>query len=261
MLRDYFLSPALRLNQMPSAPSLIQEIRRILEEEGLDGDEIDFIIGLLIRWDASGDSPFESQELASLRTALESHAPEFARYVQLRRDKKAANARPNSPNLQRSHNPTDVHKPNRYVDVLIGVAGNAIFMALFETLKYLWQNGWVLHSPGMHLSHLYTILEMPYDENFHTRLPPPRARRLITAPLGFINVFREEGRYTALIIEGGLTESAARRVAEISDESLDALLESTRERANELNLCDLPIYYLGMARNFTAPWWGGREER
>jgi hypothetical protein len=257
---------------MTSEPSLLQILRDLLAAAGLSPIEIETVSYFLIQEivDQFIRGEYQNRDIESLRVRLKFEAPEISAKLNelLRRpEQESTKAKPQIQRKQahkrKGTKPISKgpQKPRRYVDILISVVGNAIFLALYEAIKYLVHNGWILYSPFLHISHLRTILDMPYDDDFAARLPPSRATQQKTLQ-GFINVFKEDDNiYTALIIKGSFeSEKSARFVDKLTDDSFDMIVARAQTRASELGLHNLPIFYLGMARNFVTPWWGGSRQ-
>ena len=141
-------------------------------------------------------------------------------------------------------------------DLLIGVMGNAAFFGVCKAVEYLSAHGWILHCPSPLVSHVESILDMPNDGEFFSRLPPEHQEleEKYASHGAIVSLSRHRNSYVAKVVLGGLGD-ASRLSKTLTDNDLKRLVEKVAAYARKARIRNVGLYYLGEADNFYTPWW------
>lgn len=233
---------------MSNAPSMLDELRRLLEEAGLTPEEANLAVGFAIA---------EAIHIA------EDHHPDAPSLL----DRKAVT--PRIAKAVESRMPGDTGFLRHFLrktirglalrEILIGVLGNAMFFAISEVIEYLEKNGWFLWSGNPPDGHVISILEMPYDEMYRSRLPPANHEELYEVHGAFVNIIKLAECFEARLIAGGPPYWV--RVATATNQDIDTLIAEITRTAAERELGNIRIFYLGHDYNYPAAFWGNHGAR
>ena len=240
---------------MQTKPSLIDDIAQLLRTSGLTDKEIEQCMRMLVE-QIVNDTEYRYNYYH--RSAIEK---KFAKMSEVGFANQIGKNTVNEILKQKRTFAKNYGKAF-WTAVISGVVGNGAFLAICEIVKKLSQSGQILHAPMPMSHHIYTILDMPFDDNYMHRIPNTSIDAKLRKDQSVVNVFRDDGKYVARYVS--LVRDihyerhdavAVKRDFEIRDTSFQQIINRIERIVIDENLSKYTIVYMGRADNFATPWW------